>query len=849
MSRDGYALGVDLGTSNTVAVIRWPDGRSRPLLVDGQPVLPSGAYLDEHGRLHVGRDAQRMAQLDPARFEPNPKRHIDEPTVLLGDRELATVDLLAAVLAQVGRVAVEAVGFLPPTALTHPASWGPRRRELLAAAATRAGWPAPYLLAEPVAAARYFVDVLRRPVGLGSSLAVFDFGGGTFDVAVVRNEGSRFAVLGSGGLEDLGGLDIDAALVDHLGRMIATHRPDVWAGLAHGRARRLFWEDVRAAKEMLSRATVAPVAVPGLDHAVHLTRAELEHVAEPLLRRAVNETAATIARCGLRPDELAGLFLVGGSSRLPLVARMLHGSLHIAPTVLEQPELPVAEGAVAALAPPAPPNANPAAAGGPAPGGAAPLPDLAVTPARPRSRRRLLLATAVAAVLAVAVAAVSYAFWPDGAARVTPGAEERPQPVAFTDNLGEALTIPLGGTAGKVFSQTVGDRAYAAWQLGTKLKVAAIDLPTRRKLWEVDAPGDAADYLALVASERGGVVVVPQATDTRAARPIYVLDPVTGAVKWQRVGGPDDRYAVYESVLVIVSNVPGDRKIRALKWEDGTTKWEFATPDGVESTTYVVDEPDAFTTPGQYNGTPYQRSEKNARVIQIDDKRTLRVIDVASGTRREKTNVAYKTDAMKAVGNRLYVVSRADALQIREYDLTTLAEPDIVYTNTGTDRQVVAGPYPCGVSRNICFLERQGVTDEKTDLVAASLAERKEVWRQPQRNADFLMPVGTAVLATTESSTTPESGLFDVNGKQVLPDEARTYVAVRINGASVLLFSVIQSQFNREGYPTKILGATVTGEPKRLGEVKDLRSQGCSWNTRYLTCPTATAFKVWRFAG
>jgi len=59
---EGYALGVDLGTSNTVAVLRWPDGRTRPLLVDGQPVLPSGVYADANGRLHVGRDARRLAQ-------------------------------------------------------------------------------------------------------------------------------------------------------------------------------------------------------------------------------------------------------------------------------------------------------------------------------------------------------------------------------------------------------------------------------------------------------------------------------------------------------------------------------------------------------------------------------------------------------------------------------------------------------------------------------------------------------------------------------------------------------------------------------------------------------------------
>src|SRR5690349_13426841 len=357
--QQGFAIGVDLGTSNTVAVVRWPDGRTRPLLVDGSPVMPSGVYADESGQLLVGRDAQRLAGLDPSRFEPNPKRRIDEPGVLLGNREVATVDLLGAVLAAVARAAVEAVGFLPPAVLTYPAAWGPRRRDVLAYAATRAGWPPVQMLPEPVAAARYFADVLRRPVPVGASLAVFDFGGGTLDVAVVRNENGRFNVLGSGGIEDLGGLDVDAALVEHLGAMLSASAPEVWQALnqpdttSRRRDRRLFWEDVRGAKEMLSRTTVAPITIPGRDQAIHLTREELERVAEPLLRRAVWETGAVIHRCGLRPDQLAGLFLVGGSSRLPLAARLLHADLGIAPTVLEQPELPVAEGALAEVVPPA----------------------------------------------------------------------------------------------------------------------------------------------------------------------------------------------------------------------------------------------------------------------------------------------------------------------------------------------------------------------------------------------------------------------------------------------------------------------------------------------------------------
>jgi hypothetical protein len=366
-----FVLGVDLGTSHTVAMLRWSDGRTRPLLFDGQPLLPSAVYRDSTGRLHVGRDALRLGYAEPDRFEPNPKRHVDAESVLLGGVGVPVADLLAALLGAVAREAVAAAGFLPSAVLTYPAGWGTRRREVLVEAIARAGWPpSTMLVPEPVAAARYFSDVLHRPVPVGSALAVFDFGAGTLDIAVVRNEGlsadgrPRFEVAASGGVDGLGGLDLDAALVDHLGKSLAGAEPEAWAvltepvTLAQWRARRQFWEDVRGAKEMLSRAGAAPVAVPGVEHAVQLTRDELEAAVDPLIRRGVAEAAVVIKAAGLTAGELAGLFLVGGSSRVPMVARLLHSDLGIAPIVLEQPELPVAEGAIVA-----------ATAGSGAPGG------------------------------------------------------------------------------------------------------------------------------------------------------------------------------------------------------------------------------------------------------------------------------------------------------------------------------------------------------------------------------------------------------------------------------------------------------------------------------------------------
>ncbi|WP_279583013.1 Hsp70 family protein [Fodinicola feengrottensis] len=94
-------LGVDFGTSNTVAMLRTADGRVRPLLFDGSPLLPSAVYLGVDGKILVGRDAERNARVDPGRFEPNPKRRVDDVTVLLGESEIEVPRLAAAVLEQI----------------------------------------------------------------------------------------------------------------------------------------------------------------------------------------------------------------------------------------------------------------------------------------------------------------------------------------------------------------------------------------------------------------------------------------------------------------------------------------------------------------------------------------------------------------------------------------------------------------------------------------------------------------------------------------------------------------------------------------------------------------------------
>jgi actin-like ATPase involved in cell morphogenesis len=365
----GYRLGVDFGTTHTVASLERPDGRLQPLLFASSPLLPSAIFAEPGGHLLTGQDAVRSARLDPTRYEPNVKRRIDDGTILLGTDQYPVAELIAAVLRRVHDEAIRVAGGLPAqTVLTHPAGWAETRRGVLADAAARAGMGTVTLVPEPLAAAAHFS---KTPVPPGSSLVVYDFGAGTFDVSVIsRQPDGGWRVIANEGLDDVGGVDLDASIVEHIRTRVAPTDPVRWQRLVDAttadgrRGQWLLLDEARAAKEQLSRTSLASVRVPGFETDVHVTREEFETMARPWLERTVALTAATLFRTELRRDQVAAVLLVGGSTRIPLVATMLHQRLGIAPTVLDQPELVVAEGSLASVpadpvpAPVAPPPAQ-----------------------------------------------------------------------------------------------------------------------------------------------------------------------------------------------------------------------------------------------------------------------------------------------------------------------------------------------------------------------------------------------------------------------------------------------------------------------------------------------------------
>ena len=344
-----HLLAIDLGASNTVALIRRADGQIRPLLFGGEPMLPSGVLLDRDGTVRVGRDAEQRAALDPTRFEPAPRQRLAESSVRLGERECPVAELLAGLLTAVAEAAVGTVGALPSVALTYPVAWGATEQGRLRSAAELAGFPAITLVPEPVAAAS------TRPVAVGEHTVVVDVGARGFDVAVLRRGPADFAVLAIGG-DRMGGRRVDAAIAAHLAAAAGRHQREVWRAIDRPRdadqrrAQRAFWDEVRDAKAMLGSAESAPVLVPGLAAPALLTCDDLDRLARPLVDRVVGVTGRVLRDAHLKASDVDQLLLIGGSARLAALTAAIRRAFPVEPAPIDRPEWVVASGALVRLA-------------------------------------------------------------------------------------------------------------------------------------------------------------------------------------------------------------------------------------------------------------------------------------------------------------------------------------------------------------------------------------------------------------------------------------------------------------------------------------------------------------------
>lgn len=442
-----YVLGVDLGTTFSAAAV-GVDGRVEIFQLGiRQAAIPSVVAARDDGTLLVGEPADRHGG-DPSRVAREFKRRLGDPTpLLLGGAPYGAETLTARLLDWiVERVRAERGMREALVVLTHPALYGRYKLSFLEEAARLAGVSPIQLLSEPVAAAIDYAAAER--VADGELLAVYDFGGGTLDVAVVRKQDTGFEVIGApGGMERFGGSDLDQAVFGHVLASLGDTAPDLRApDPALTAALAVLRGACREAKEALSFTTdvVIPVLLPGIHTEIRLTRAEFEEMLRPRLEDTVRVLERAVQSAGATIGDLSRIVLVGGASRIPLVAETIFEATGRPVVVDANPKHAVALGAARFAMGQSQPEASDsgsarpmlAAASGsddaaapramaPAPGkgGDAQPPTPRVTSDRRRRARLLGAILAVAALSALMLGGLLAVGPPGGTATLPPGSD------------------------------------------------------------------------------------------------------------------------------------------------------------------------------------------------------------------------------------------------------------------------------------------------------------------------------------------------------------------------------------------------------------------------------------------
>ncbi len=330
-----YSLGLDLGTTNSAAAIADEQGVRMLSIGHDGPIVESVVHLSVDGSITVGRAAARRAEGDPAGVAREFKRRFGDTTpLLLHGTPVAANDLTLQLATHLVAAATTLQG-APPSELVvcHPANWGAFKTSLLSDTFNNSALPPHQLITEPEAAAIHYASQAR--VADGTTIAVYDLGGGTFDVAILRklpwSPSSRAAQSGDlwerigrpGGIERLGGIDFDTAIFQHvlhaLDLDLDTYDDnDIAAQAAVGRLR----ADCTEAKHTLSDDSAATVSVllPGRSEQVRITRGEFERLIGPAIVRSLDTFDNTLSAAGLTYEQLDRILMVGGSSRIPVVA-------------------------------------------------------------------------------------------------------------------------------------------------------------------------------------------------------------------------------------------------------------------------------------------------------------------------------------------------------------------------------------------------------------------------------------------------------------------------------------------------------------------------------------------------
>jgi molecular chaperone HscA len=353
------AVGIDLGTTHSlVATVR---SGSAEVLPDeaGRPLLPSIVRYFGDGRVVVGYDARAAQADDPANTIVSVKRFMGRgvadvakygalPYHFVESPGMVSIETVAGPRSPV-QVSAEILGVLRDRAeaalggelfgavVTVPAYFDDSQRQATKDAARLAGLNVLRLLNEPTAAAiAYGLDHASE-----GTFAIFDLGGGTFDISILRLTRGVFEVLSTNGDSALGGDDFDQAIATHwrVGQKIADAKG--------GDTRRLL-AAAREVKERLSSADAADVHVTlSYGQKVHLSlaRAEFEQITAGLVQKTLGPTKKALRDARLQPSDIDGVVLVGGATRMPHLQRAVEAYFGRPPLIDLDPDQVVAIGA------------------------------------------------------------------------------------------------------------------------------------------------------------------------------------------------------------------------------------------------------------------------------------------------------------------------------------------------------------------------------------------------------------------------------------------------------------------------------------------------------------------------
>ena len=332
-------VGIDLGT--TYSAIAYLDETGRPTSIanDAGDVLTPSAVSFDGPAVLVGKEAIKQGVFEPEVFADCFKRDIGRREFhrpVAGQRVPPEV-LSAFVLKKLKQDAERRLGPIEEAVITVPAFFDETRRRATQEAGRLAGLKVLDIINEPTAAAVAFgyQSATRK-----ERVLVYDLGGGTFDVTVLEIDGRTFRTLATDGDVQLGGKDFDQRLVDHVAeKFLAAHDSDPRSDPQDAAQ---LWQDVQEAKHTLSQRS--KVAIPcfhaGQRMRIEVSRSEFWHLAADLLERTETTTQLVVRQAGLDWSQIDRVLLVGGATRMPMVAEMLGASRARSPTGRCRPTRP-----------------------------------------------------------------------------------------------------------------------------------------------------------------------------------------------------------------------------------------------------------------------------------------------------------------------------------------------------------------------------------------------------------------------------------------------------------------------------------------------------------------------------